>query len=185
MRYDTILQLIDQHKPQTIVETGTWKGRNAIRMLQTARRHHDNPMYVGYDLFEEANEKTDVEEFNIKPHFSMETVKGDIHKSCPFAEVALVKGNTRETLTSIAADFAFIDGGHSLETIQHDYEALKDSKVIVLDDYYLPDEDGKCPDITLVGCNKLVDSLPQDRVTIYHGNDRVKTGGMIALAVVQ
>ena len=180
-RYEVLLDLVHKHKPQTIVEVGTWKGKNAIRMLQAARMYHDKPMYIGYDLFEDATEETDKLEFNVKAHHQMEDVRNKITKHCPWAEVALVKGNTNETLINVEADFAFIDGGHSIETIRNDYEALKNCKVIVFDDYYIPDEEGKCPDTSKVGCNEIVKDFKHD---ILRGDDRVIDGGIIALAVV-
>lgn len=182
VRYTKLLELIDKHKPQTIVETGVWNGKNAKRMINQASKYHDKPMYVGYDLFEDATQITDKEEFNVKAHAISDRVLSYLKEKCPNAEINLVKGNTRNTLKYIESDFAFIDGGHSLETIRHDYEMLKGSKVVVFDDYYTPDENGVIPDIEKVGCNKLVDTLKN--VTILTSDDKVITGGYINLAVV-
>ena len=64
------------------------------------------------------------------------------------ADVELVKGWTHETLPEYAhahpdykADLIFIDGGHSIETIQSDWDNVqsfisKDS-VVIFDDYYV------------------------------------------------
>lgn len=180
-RYHRLLELIDKHKPQSIVETGTWSGHNAIRMLTVAKKHHENPMYIGYDLFEDATDQTDQEEFNVKPHHTAAQVKALIEKECPFAEINLIRGNTRETLMPVEADFAFIDGGHSLETIRHDYSRLKNCKVIVFDDYYLKDEAHRIPDLNLVGCNKVIEGL---NYTVIPSTDPVRDGGITALAVV-
>ena len=35
-------------------------------------------------------------------------------------------------------DFVYIDGGHSYETVMHDYAKVKDSKVIIFDDVQMP-----------------------------------------------
>lgn len=159
-RYHTLLELIAVFKPQSIVEVGTWSGENAIRMIKAAHRNHEKIDYIGYDLFEDATAQTDAEEFNVKEHHTQAAVQAKLEKACPFAEIALVKGNTRQTLTSITADFAFIDGGHSIETIRHDYEAVKHSGVIVFDDFYSPLPDGQMPDIQKIGCNLIVSELP-------------------------
>lgn len=180
-RYHKILTLIDLYRPQTIVETGVWNGENAIRMIRTAQRYHQNIKYVGYDLFEDANAESDAVEFNVKPHNNVDKVRRFIEANCPGAEINLVKGNTRETLVSVTADFAFIDGGHSIETIAHDYEALEHCRVIVFDDYYTPDADGKCPDTTKIGCNRIVKKIPHG---IVPANNPVHGGGIINLAVV-
>ena len=179
-RYSSIINLITLFRPKTIVETGAWKGYNAVRMLTAAHLFHERPEYIGYDLFEDATEETDIEEFNIKERPTLMGAETKIKRKCPFAEVVLIKGNTKDTLAGASADFAFIDGGHSIETIRHDYEALKHSKVVVLDDYYTPDEEGKCPDITKVGCNEIVKDLIH---MIIPSKDRVKTGGIVNLAI--
>lgn len=53
--------------------------------------------------------------------------------------VSLIQGTTEETLwgKSFQADLVFIDGDHRLESITKDFESLKNSKLIVLDDYYI------------------------------------------------
>lgn len=180
-RYNSLLNIIHLFQPKTIVETGTWKGYNAVRMLTTARMFHERPEYVGYDLFEDGNEETDAEEFNIKERPTLVGAETKIKRKCPFAEVVLVKGNTRDTLAGVQADLAFIDGGHSLETIKHDYESLKHSKIIVFDDFYSADSEGRIPDITKVGCNELIKDLPH---MVIPSNDPVATGGIVHLAVV-
>ena len=180
-RYNSLLNLIQLFQPETIVETGTWKGYNAIRMLRAMRMWCDRPAYIGYDLFEEGTDATDAEEFNVKERPSCLGAADKIKRKCPWAEIHLTKGNTRETLKPVVADFAFIDGGHSVETIRHDYEKLRGSKVIVFDDYYTADDEGRVPDITKVGCNSIVQGLPH---AIIAGKDKLKGGGIVNLAVV-
>lgn len=180
-RYHKLLDLIDIFMPCTIAEIGAWNGHNAVRMIQQAQKYHSKVFYAGFDLFEDADEHTDEEEFNVKPHNTLESVNKTIRSACPDAIVTLTKGNTRETLkNNIYVDFCFIDGGHSISTIESDYNACKGSGVIVFDDYYLPDENGKCPDITEMGCNMLLRHIPH---SIINTGDRVKGGGIAALAV--
>jgi predicted O-methyltransferase YrrM len=178
-RYETILDLINVFKPQSIVETGTLNGGNAHRMITQAQKHNKDISYTGYDLFEDATPETDAQEFNVKPHNQMAVVEAALKRTQ--AKIHLIKGNTRETLKNYTADFAFIDGGHSLETIDHDYQALKHSRVIIFDDYYSPDHEGKMPDIQRVGCNLLVERLPH---AVIPTQDRVEGGGFVNLAIV-
>lgn len=178
-RYDTIVDLIKIFKPQSIVETGTWCGSNASRMITAAQQFHKEISYTGYDLFEDATDQTDTEEFNVKPHCKMAEVEGILKRTG--AKINLIKGNTRHTIRFHMADFAYIDGGHSLETIENDYEALKRCNLIVLDDFYTPDEQGRMPDIKRVGCNLLVDRLPH---AIINSRDPVEGGGYVNLALV-
>lgn len=183
MRYDQLLIAIDLFKPSSIVEIGTWSGDNAIRMIRQAQKYHMNVQYFGYDLFEDATQETDELEFNVKPHNTEQSVHDKITQACPDSIVVLYKGNTRDTLKANVpmGEFCYIDGGHSIETIASDYEYTKHIPVIVFDDYYLPDNTGLCPDTTIVGCNKLVDSM--QGVTMLPVADPVKGGGLTALVL--
>lgn len=181
-RYEQLAHVIDLVKPQSIVEIGTHSGKSAVMMINRAKQYREVVEYIGFDLFEEATDETDKEELNIKAHHSVESVEGFIKMKAPSAEVLLVKGNTRQTLNHIEADLAFIDGGHSLETIANDYEKCKGSKVIVLDDYYTEDENGNIPDLELYGCNKLVETLPNALVLPIR--NIVKTGGLVQMVLV-
>lgn len=177
-RYYSLLYLIQAFKPKTIVEIGVWNGENAERMIKCALQYHDDIQYIGYDLFEGANTESDKKEFNVKPHFKYDDIKEKLSRLK--ADVTLVKGDTNLTLTPTVADFAFIDGGHSIETIRADYEKLKRSKVIVLDDYYTPDNLGKCPDINKMGCNKIVENIQHQ---VIYDRDWIMGGGQTNLAV--
>ena len=178
MRYEKLLQLIDIFQPQTILEIGTWNGDNAVRMIERAQQYHKTISYMGYDLFEDATDESDKKEFNVKPHYTRDEVYNNL---APFENITLIKGNTHNTLKSVVVDFVFIDGGHSVDTIAHDYEAVKQSSVIVFDDYYTPDDEGRMPDISQLGCNKIVEELPH---AVIESTDRVKGGGYVNLAVV-
>lgn len=178
MRYEKLLQLIDIFQPQTIVEIGTWNGENAVRMITAAQKYGD-VYYTGYDLFEGANATTDEREFNVKPHVNHEDVGRTLGQTG--AQITLVAGDTNQTLQPTSVDFAFIDGGHSVLTIRNDYLKLKHSSVIVFDDYYTPDEEGRMPDISKVGCNRIVEQLPH---AVIESTDRVVGGGYVNLAIV-
>ena len=117
MRYEKLIHFIDLFEPRTICEIGTWNGDNAIRMIRAAQKHHSAITYVGYDLFEDATSETDEKEFNVKPHASLHEVQSHI-ESMTGANVTLIKGDTNDTLTDGVFDFVFIDGGHSLATIE-------------------------------------------------------------------
>lgn len=183
-RYKQLTDLIAHVKPRTIVETGTWNGDRAIEMATEALKYQKDVRYLGFDLFDGATAETDSRELNVKRHFTQSEVakKLESFKSDnPGFDYTLVKGDTRVTLEEIAADFAFIDGGHSIETVRNDFEKLRGSKVIVLDDYYEPDEDGKCPDTSIFGCNEVVKDV--DHVVLGI-SDPVKDGGRVKMAAV-
>lgn len=186
-RYNLLLNLVCEHKPKTIVEIGTWTGKTAISMITRALKYND-VHYIGYDLFEEASDNTDYEEFNVKKHEFFKTVveKFDRLKSYESGfTYELYKGNTRKILKEHNVDFVFIDGGHSVETIRNDYEKVKGSKVIVFDDYYLPDEEGNIVDISKYGANKIVDKLNRVEI-VEQDNITVRDIGVrVAMAIVR
>ena len=179
MRYDKLLQLIDIFQPSSIVEIGTWNGDNAVRMITAAQKYSNVVGYIGYDLFEDATAEINEKEFNVKYPANYDVVQEKLWDTG--AQIALIKGDTNKTLNPVMADFAFIDGGHSVETIRNDYEKLKHSSVIVFDDYYSPDVNGAMPDINQVGCNRIVEALPH---AVIETTDKVAGGGYVNLAVV-
>ena len=193
-RYEQLLQIVEQVKPRTIIEVGTYNGDRAIQMATEALKH--GPVnYYGFDLFEEATAETDAQESNVKAHYLYEDVRQKLDEwrngNVNFS-FGLTPGNTRETLAKIVeAPFpegpvlAFIDGGHSLETIQSDYEFINlVADHIVLDDYYKP-IDGS-PDIEKFGCNKILESIGEmgkDWFVLPVG-DKVQGGGKVFMATV-
>ena len=74
-------------------------------------------------------------------------------------KVQLFKGNTRDTLKLVGPklpkmDLIFIDGGHSLETIESDWEGVKGcidpGTIVLFDDYYENREDYGCKTLVSV-----------------------------------
>jgi len=185
VRYGQLFQIIDHVKPQSIVEVGTWNGDRALQMITQAWNHQDEVTYTGFDLFQFATPETDEAELNVKKHFTHQEVAekleafaaGMPNKKLHFH---LYAGNTRETLFPLSADFAFIDGWHSVETIESDYQALKGCKTIVLDDYYAPDEENRTPDTQKYGCNALVE---REGFAVMPAGDHVQGGGIVQMAV--
>lgn len=161
MRYDKLYHLVGKIKPEVILETGTWKGRSARKMLEQSPKSK----YFGFDVFEDATPEFNLQESNGKKRCEMESTKGFLHGF----DVELIKGNTRETLPKFVErgqkiDFAFIDGGHSVETIKSDFEnilkILKPGGTVVFDDYY----DGTAIDTKKFGCNEVVKDIPHTKI---------------------
>lgn len=138
---ETLGPLIEQYHPRVLVETGTHRGRSGCFMVQQALQYHPEVEYHGYDLFETATEETDRDEINGKGHGSYDIAQarfsaiGLVHPGFRFV---LHRGFTTETfLEPIRADLAYIDGGHSTDTVLHDYSMVRDSSVIVFDDFQM------------------------------------------------
>ena len=197
-RYSQLLDAIRFYKPETIVETGTFNGGRAILMATVGFENRDTINYIGYDLFENASTQLDEIEFNSKPHNTLEVVRKRLQD---FAEkfkrkgkifnFRLTAGDTKETLQHAVtidredvnlgklvinpseADFAFIDGGHSDATVQHDYKILKDIPVIVLDDFIHPLDNKKEEAEHYLAVNRLCDTFENRRKWILPSADPI------------
>jgi len=189
-RYKQIGRMIEIYKPNSIVETGTWNGGRAIEMAMAAFQHVDEVTYTGYDLFEEATEALDKAELNSKAHNSLEAVEarsnefaGAMESQGKTFNFTLLKGDTKDQLKNTKVDFAYIDGGHSEDTVNHDYEMLKESDVIVFDDYVSKDENGNDPGEEFYGVNKIIEKF-EGRKKVLPSQDRIVEGGITHLAVI-
>ena len=176
-RYKQLADLVRFYKPTTILETGTWNGGRAIEMALAAFQKTDEVHYIGYDLFEDATTETDHEEFNVKPHNTLEAVhkrlvefsehvKEKENKEFTFQ---LTKGNVRETLLkkdTKDVDFALIGSGNSIETVQTEYEILKDVPVVIGDHYFTKEseEDESMPPEKYHGVKNVFDSVKTKKV---------------------
>ena len=176
-RYKQLADLVRFYKPTTILETGTWNGGRAIEMALAAFQKTDEVHYIGYDLFEDATTETDHEEFNVKPHNTLEAVhkrlvefsehvKEKENKEFTFQ---LTKGNVRETLLKKDikdVDFALIGSGNSIETVQTEYEILKDVPVVIGDHYFTKEseEDESMPPEKYHGVKNVFDSVKTKKV---------------------
>ena len=175
-RYDQLVDLIGMARPQFIVEVGTHRGTRAMVMCQVALAHRNDVRYLGFDLFESATPQTNAAEMNGKGSAERQTAAQKLQilkDNNPGFTFELVQGNTRDTLhgKNIMADFVFIDGGHSIETIRGDYEALKHSRYIVFDDYYMGGVD-----TSKFGCNAVLADVPHQVLPVedVFGDARIR-----------
>lgn len=194
-RYEQLSTLIRYAKPSVILEVGTYRAQRAIAMALEALRHVPSVHYIGFDLFEAGDAHARAVELQGKTKMASERIarqkldylvetasKNFVDREVTFT-YELHVGNTRDTLHGkrFKADFAFIDGGHSVATIAGDLAAI-DAPLIVLDDYYAPDLDGACPDVEWFGCNKLVVDRPG--FVLLPCADPITGGGMTYMAAL-
>ncbi|MCR4331289.1 MAG: class I SAM-dependent methyltransferase [Sulfuricaulis sp.] len=154
MRYDQLIALAAQKKPDVLIEIGTHRGARA-RLLKAHCKK-----YYGFDLWESGSDETDRRESNGKGR----STKAQAAQALAGAAFELIAGDTRETLPQfvkrgIKVDFAWIDGGHSIQTIASDWEwisqMLEPGAVVVFDDYYTPRRTG-------FGCNVIVGGIEHE-----------------------
>lgn len=166
-RYVQLIEIVEQEKPRTIAEIGTWSGNRAIQMIQAASKFYDPSEieYHGFDLFEQQTMQQFKSELS-KAGWEAELVQARINATG--ATVSLTAGNTNKTLKDACAapDFIFVDGGHSESTVANDgawaLTKLFDKEVVVFDDYY---HEGKPEGM---GCNRFVDALPAGMYEVTH-----------------
>lgn len=161
-RYQNLAREIERVQARRMIEVGTCKGERA-RMMIAAALAHANPSevsYFGFDLFDVPPEK----EFSGRtPPWPMEKVADRLH---PLGvNLILTKGDSRVTLPTQNienVDLAFIDGGHSDETVRADFfnvlPLMRCGAPILLDDYWNYPGGG--------GCNRLVDTLDRGRFDV-------------------
>lgn len=137
-------KILDEFKPKTIGEIGCHDGRSGVQMCNYVLKKFTQPItYTGYDAFDEISEEESYsQEINGKglgsldeAHRWMKKVKARNQGRFSYE---LIKGYTSETLTKpVKFDFVYIDAGHSYESVLHDWNMVKESKVVLFDDYHL------------------------------------------------
>lgn len=186
VRYNHLVEMIGFYKPTSILETGTWNGDRAVQMCLAALQANAGEIrYVGYDLFEDGNPELNDLEFNSKPNTAIDKVKAKLDRLKelhPRFDYQLHKGDTRKIMKHHKVDFAYLDGGHSLETARLDFENVRGSSVVVMDDYFVEDEAGRIPPEKWQGTNKVYDAY-EGKKFLINSPDSVNVGGKISLAV--
>lgn len=183
-RYAQLLDIVDEIKPASICEIGTWNGKRAVQMLQQAAKYRpmEELSYQGFDLFEQWTPALKRQELskNAVPESVVQKVI-----EATGAEVELVSGNTRETLSELRpANLFFVDGGHSEATIENDGRAVLNNmgmfSVAVFDDYYFASKPEG------MGCNKFIDALgPMWQVTHLAVHTQANDGRVIEMVRVE
>tara|TARA_A100001011_G_scaffold230594_1_gene238664 strand:- start:3251 stop:3913 length:663 start_codon:yes stop_codon:yes gene_type:complete len=169
-RYAFLLNSIFKRKPKSILEIGVYNGNRAVEMIETAKIFNKDIIYYGFDLFEDfyKNKKLLKNELSKNPL----SKKKIINKLSNFEKIKLIKGNTISTLHKFVKskkeiDFAFIDGGHSLNTIKKDWKninkLMSENSLVIFDDYYELISKKKIN----AGCNKVINSLPKKKYTSF------------------
>lgn len=173
--FDVMQEIIGDANYKFIGEIGTHKGSTAQQFINLFAPRVKKLTYYGYDVFDADNPDKDLhrKERNGKAPASYNVATATlnklkrVHKNLDYK---LHKGYTTDTLIEpVAFDFVYIDGGHSYETVKHDYSMVKDSKLIVFDD------------VKIKGVNQNIQELQEQGVTI----ELVKTNSKHTWAVVR
>ena len=174
-RYHYLTHYIKKNRCKNIIEVGVWNGRNSNRMLRAARSNYkaNEINYWGFDLWELMDDEIFKNEYSKKPP-TMEEINTKL--SSTGCNINLIQGDTKDTLKrfyeqnkgKLSVDFIYIDGGHSFDTIQSDWDNLNGlmdrNTLTIFDDYYIytsPDAStGVLDDLKpTFGCSQLIDAL--------------------------
>lgn len=163
--YRVVFELRQKSQSLRLLEIGTWYGNRACDLWSFWKfLGGHSAEYVGIDLFERLTEQLRAEELS-KPGSAPRG--GEVFKrlkNVPWDRLRLFQGDTRVILPYLVRgvigpfDLVFVDGGHSLGTIQNDWECIapwvRRGTVALLDDYYEDRDD--------YGCRPLTHRLLQD-----------------------
>lgn len=157
--FDIMKQIIGDARCKFIGEIGTHKGGSAKQFIELFAPRVKKLTYYGYDVFDAQNPDLDLhkKERNGKAPANMRIAKATLNKvklEHNNLDYKLFQGYTTDTLKPTVFDFVYIDGGHSYDTVKHDYEQVKDSKIIVFDD------------VKITGVNKFVKELMDQDVNL-------------------
>lgn len=172
-RYKAVVEAIvqaatkhDPAKPFNIMEIGVHQGERSREMLREANRHGRHRVhFFAFDLFEEWNpEKNAAEYGKPAPPLKSQSYRQLLFGFANLKHLRICRGDSAIMLPQIIAELPkmhviFVDGGHSLETINsdltHALTLLDTGGVMILDDYY--------PDKLDVGCRAAVESFAARR----------------------
>ncbi len=168
-RYENLFSIVEdliaeRRRDFVMIEVGTGSGRRGADLCEYWRDQTDQHFnYIGFDLFEDMDEETAAKEMPGGRRLPQTKSNAQLNLKRVGAGGSLIKGTTRETLPtfadamrgSICPDLVFMDGGRTPETIESDWNAIKEmiasKSYVVFNTYYVNDE--------TVGCKLLIDGL--------------------------
>ena len=176
-RYQYIERLAEFISAETWAEIGVHRGGRAEAVSRRLLKQGREVTYWGYDLWERLVNHGEV--YNGKGPSTRREVDqrlSRVREQYPQFRYSLIQGDHSETVpTGFEVDLVFVDGDHRTASIQRDYNRVKHSQVVILDDWYEPEQPG-------LGSNQ-VKVRGQERL-IRTGDREGISGGEILLRVV-
>jgi cephalosporin hydroxylase len=146
--------VIQNFKPQRIIEVGSWKGRSAINMAKICKRLGLNTEILCIDTWLGSVEHWTHEDENLpiskfkngKPTIYDQFISNVIHTETteyitPFP-IDSINGALVLKKYGIQADFIYIDAGHEYDSVKNDLtnysKLVKQGGILVGDDWFHP-----------------------------------------------
>lgn len=164
-RYSELLLKATSTKAKNFLEIGVYTGKRSKELIECGKIFGKKINFYGFDLFEEFTDSKLKKELSKKPDV-IDVIKTKLSKLN--LNFFLIKGDTIVTLKNfrpkILFDLIFIDGGHSIKTIENDWKytrrLIKEKGLVVFDDYYVNDKNI----IKKFGCNNLINQLMKSKI---------------------
>lgn len=158
-RYINLLEAIRENNCKAIMEIGVFNGFHGKQMILAALETIGKVRYFGFDLFEEATPEILEKEVAPRP-----PTMARVHENMRGlgVTVQLFKGFSADTVPlfatmNIKPDIIFIDGSHTTENTQIDWDNCKklmhENTVVFFDDYMSNYKEVGW------GCNEVVDAI--------------------------
>ena len=162
--------IFDLYAPSNICEIGTHNARTACQFVKYLAPRVNRLHYTGYDLFEDADPVITQQEHNGKGPGSLTRAMQSLakmqsrHANFTFE---VTQGNTKSTLTQPKTfDFVYIDGGHSYDTVMHDFTMVCGSTALVFDDYQIKEVRQAVDEIIVAYPDYLAILLPTNNIRL-------------------
>lgn len=142
-RKSSVIRYVKGHQPKSILEIGVHNGDFAARMLKNISiKNQPSTAYFGIDLFSEMQtSEIHFSEVSLWPD-KFVNVQNKLENSFPKAKINLLQGfsvDMLKTLKGMKFDLIFIDGGHSKQTVESDWNLSKNllgtNGAVFFDDY--------------------------------------------------
>jgi hypothetical protein len=141
------------------MEIGVLSGDRAVEMINAAAKYNNahEISYYGFDLFEKMDDEKYRKEVSKQP-LGIDEIKDKLQETG--AHINLYKGDTIDVLPQKwmelpKMDLIFIDGGHSVETIENDWlyssKLMGPNSAVIFDDYWHDRNDA--------GAKTIIDSI--------------------------
>lgn len=168
-RFTELSKAIAETKAKILIEVGVYRCERSRVMINEALKYNKDISFYGFDLFQYmTNELSSKEVSRSQFPFSSKNAFTVLVNEFPTVNLNIIPGDSKITLAdqNIPFDVAFIDGGHSLETTQSDWDnisrMMKPGSIVLIDDY---------SDIPGVFTKQVVDKIDRSKFSVELSED--------------